>query len=191
MSSDQRRHLRNVLLIASVGLIAWAVSAFMDARTERLAQEAAAAREQQLAEERLAAKRDALLQRFADGDNDAITAVVKTCIEQSRSSTRYDIWADRRDHKRVAELLRDIHPYDVDRKLAYITLPVMDQNAFMVSLGRESVTRQKSSGESSVVFAVTYVQEGFTGTKEAYGILTCPLTGDRVDNPTIELLYME
>lgn len=180
--------LKLVLLAGVVMLLAYIVFNMMENRRQRLAAEAV----QQAREAVWAAEQVEIVGQMRN-DTDLVSRLVRECIltVERNSSSIFGLLTDRRDVDEVRRLLGGLHPYDIDRKLAYVRLEQMIEQAFLAHVAARTAARHQTSGEAVIDFAVTYHQEGFAGMRQAWGILNCPLRGTEPHQPRIENLYME
>ena|GEM_PF-5302110 len=91
----------------------------------------------------------------------------------------------------MRRLLKNLHPYDTESKIKYVSLPEFTQTEFSQLIGKTALEDFKRSGRMELIFAVSYTQDSFAGLKSAWAILICPIVLGEAATPNLDMLYIE
>ncbi len=186
--SHSRSYWKQILLGLLVVLLGYTIFSMVSEHQARLHAESAR-RSQEAA---WAIEATELVERIRN-DTDLVEELVRECLRviENRSSSVFNLTTDRRDVDRVRRLLDGLNPYDTESKLQYVTMEQMRQREFMSYLAERSYARHQRTGEAVIEFAVTYLSDGFSGLREAWSILECPLRNGEPNEPRLDILFLE
>jgi hypothetical protein len=188
MTPNQSAVLKVVAIFGVLSLIAYTTKERWD---EGMRIEAARMEAERETELELAAVQREVLASLGKGDIEKVRELIDACIKTGRGPTVSYMLPDRKDPRKVREYLKGQAGYDLSQMLAYIELPVIENEAFFLMVAERALERQADTGALTLEFAVTYEMEGFAGMKTGWGIMTCPLRGGQPQEPDIKQLYME
>lgn len=189
MTPNQSAVLKTFGVLGTVFFLAYLAIDRWKEGMERDAAETAARREQEL---QLAAAQNDMLERMGQGDTKTIQDLVDACIETARGPSVFYMLPDRKDPIEVRKHLKRYRTgRDVSDLVAYLDLPKMDEEAFLLSVAQQALQRVTASGETHLEIALTYEFDSFAGMRKGSGIMTCPLRGGQPHEPGIEELYEE
>lgn len=189
MTPNQSAVLKTVGILGAIFILAYLAIDRWKEGMERAAAETKARHEQEL---QLAAAQDDVLARLGRGDIKTINDLVDACIDSVRGPSDFYMLPDRKDHVEVRKFLKRYRTgYAVSDFVAYLGLPEMDEEAFLLSVAHQTLEREAATGKAYLEFALIYEFDSFAGMKKGWGIMTCPLLGGEPNEPKIDGLYME